>query len=319
MKKINIACISAGKHAIKNIIPSLVSSDYFNLVKIHARNLTDLEVFNKNLTDNEESIYFDKSIEAVYISSPNALHSNQIRKCLENGKHVIVEKTAITCFHESEKLFNLAKAKRLVIFEAFMYKYHAQYKFIKEVIASRKYGDLLFLEAAFGFPELEADNIRYQKKLDGGALFDAGAYSISCAQSLVPNLELASSKLFFSENHAVDTRGYASFVNKNASAFCYWYIGGSYQNFLKLTFENGILLTDRVFSKPIEYETTITLSKNGNIIEEFNFEPDNHFQNMFNYFYTKVIKNDLTSNFEALDQHKIIKKIYESESNLHWK
>ena len=238
MKKINIACISSGNHAKKNIIPSLISSRHFNLVKIHARNLSGLEVFNRNLTDNEDIIYFDKSIEAVYISSPNALHASQIRKCLENGKHVIVEKTAVTCFDDSEQLFDLAKSKRLVIFEAFMYKYHAQYKLIKEIVANKQYGDLLFMEAAFGFPELEVDNIRYQKKLDGGALFDAGAYSISCVRSLVPNLALTSSKLFFSKSYEVDTRGYASFVSEYSSAFCYWYIGGSYQNFLKVTFED---------------------------------------------------------------------------------
>lgn len=313
MRKLNIGCISSGKHAKKNIIPNLLSSPCFELVSIHARNTSGLEMFSIDITDKEETIYLDKNIEAVYISSPNALHGAQIRKCLDHGKHVIVEKTSITNFNESLELFELARTNNLVIFEAFMYKHHKQYKFIQDIIANKRYGDVLFIESAFGFPDLDPSDIRYQKNLDGGALFDAGAYPISCIKDLVGDLELTSSKLFQSTSRQVDTKGYATFANNNMSAFCYWYIGASYQNFLKLIFEDGILLANRIFSKPIDYETTISLWKNGNISEEFNFEGDNHFQNMFNNFYIKVIDNDLSSNFEAFNQHKIIKKIYESK------
>lgn len=313
MKKLNIACISSGKHARKNIIPNLLQSRCFELVSIHARNTSGLEIFSKDVTDNEEEIYLDKNIEAVYISSPNALHADQIRKCLDNGKHVIVEKTSITDFNESMDLFELARSNNLIIFEAFMYKHHKQYKFIKNVINDKRFGKILFAESAFGFPDLDPSDIRYKKSLDGGALFDAGAYPISCVTSLINDLELSSSKLFISNSQKVDTKGYATFVNENMSAFCYWYIGASYQNFLKITFEDGILLANRVFSKPIDCNTSATLWKNGNISEEFNFDGDNHFENMFTDFYTKIIENDLSSNFEAFDQHKIIKKIYKSE------
>tara|TARA_B110000879_G_C11182255_1_gene519079 strand:- start:6963 stop:7904 length:942 start_codon:yes stop_codon:yes gene_type:complete len=312
MKKVNIACVSAGKHARKNIIPSLISSPYFKIVKLHARNLSGLDVFAIDMTDNEEIIYSDKSIEAVYISSPNALHGNQIRKCLENGKHVIVEKTAITSFDESEELFNIARSKGLIIFEAFMYKYHKQYKFIRELVARKQYGDLLFIEAAFGFPELPADDIRYQKKLDGGALFDAGAYSISCVQGLVDNLKLISSRLFYDKHYEVDTRGFAAFASENSSALCYWYIDGSYQNFLKITFQDGILEAKRIFSKPINHETSVIISKNGNVIEEFNFDGENHFENMFHDFFTKIFEQDLSSNHEAYGQYKTLKEISKS-------
>lgn len=312
MKKVNIACVSAGKHARKNIIPSLISSPYFELVKIHARNLSGLDVFALELTDNEENIYLDKSIEAVYISSPNALHGNQIRKCLENGKHVIVEKTAITSFDESEELFNIARSKGLILFEAFMYKYHKQYKFIRELVASKQYGDLLFVEAAFGFPELEASDIRYQKDLDGGALFDAGAYSISCVRDLVNDLKLISSRLFYDKYYEVDTKGFASFASENSSAFCYWYIGGSYQNFLKITFQDGILVSNRIFSKPVDHETSVIISKNGNVIEEFNFDGDNHFENMFYDFSVKIGNRDISANIEVFEQNLILKKVFQS-------
>ena len=312
MKKLNIACLSAGKHARKNIIPSLISSPYFELVKIHARNLSGLEEFPAVLAGSEDDIYLDKSIEAVYISSPNALHSDQIRKCLMHGKHVIVEKTAITNFNEAEELFDLAQSKELIVFEAFMYKYHKQYKFIQELIQNRRYGDVLFMEAAFGFPDLDVNDIRYQRSLDGGSLFDAGAYSISCVRGLVTDLKLSSSRLFYNNSCEVDIKGFAAFSGKTSAAFCYWYIGGSYQNGLKITFEDGILVTDRIFSKPIHLETSASISKNGIVSETFTFKGENHFENMFESFFKKIADKDLSPNIEAFEQNLVMKKVFQS-------
>ena len=47
--KVNIVCISSGKHAIKNTIPVLIKSNYFNLVGINTRNKNNNNLLKKNL------------------------------------------------------------------------------------------------------------------------------------------------------------------------------------------------------------------------------------------------------------------------------
>jgi hypothetical protein len=47
--------------------------------------------------------------------------------------------------------------------EVSMFLYHRQFFDLKELIESEKYGEMLFVEASFGFPRLSKDDIRYSK------------------------------------------------------------------------------------------------------------------------------------------------------------
>ena len=59
-------------------------------------------------------------VEAVYVASPNALHTAQSRLLLEQGKHVICEKPLSAEPEELDALNDLARKKRLVYLEAIM-------------------------------------------------------------------------------------------------------------------------------------------------------------------------------------------------------
>lgn len=62
----------------------------------------------------------DRSIDAVYIASPNSLHYEQSLMMLEAGKHVICEKPAAVEPQEFEKLQSIADKKGLIFTEALM-------------------------------------------------------------------------------------------------------------------------------------------------------------------------------------------------------
>ncbi len=64
--------------------------------------------------------FAESDIDAVYIASPNALHYEQSRLMLENGKHVLCEKPITVTPDEFEELFALAESKNLVCTEAIM-------------------------------------------------------------------------------------------------------------------------------------------------------------------------------------------------------
>ena len=48
-------------------------------------------------------------IQAVYIASPNSLHYEQAKLLIENGKHVMIEKTITSNQKELEELINIIK------------------------------------------------------------------------------------------------------------------------------------------------------------------------------------------------------------------
>jgi predicted dehydrogenase len=198
MSIINIAVWSVGNHVIRNILPAIEKSNSVNLVGILTRNqkilVSQSNQYDCLAYDNVDELFTDTKIDAIYIGSPNALHYDHVKKCLLNNKHVIVEKSAVANLKEAQSIHKLAQEFNLLVMEGFMFTFHKQFIELKKLIKSKKYGEVLFFEADFGYPHLKKDDIRYSKRLAGGALNDAGAYTISA----VLNLFGKESELIFS-------------------------------------------------------------------------------------------------------------------------
>ncbi|PLX69211.1 MAG: oxidoreductase [Denitrovibrio sp.] len=56
-----------------------------------------------------------KKVEAVTIAAPTKYHFEIAKKCLEEGKHVLVEKPITTNIEQATELFNIAAKKNLVL------------------------------------------------------------------------------------------------------------------------------------------------------------------------------------------------------------
>jgi predicted dehydrogenase len=315
MNTLNIAVWTVGEHARRNILPAINKSESVNLFGMFTRNIDVLssqsEQYDCHAYNNSDELLQDSNVDAVYISSPNALHNEQVKQCLLNNKHVIVEKSALTSLKKTQEIIELAKNKNLVVMEAFMFLYHRQFSDLKKLIKSEKYGKILFLEADFGFPHLDKSDIRYSKKLAGGALNDAGAYTISAALNLLGlDSELIFSSVSNDESFEVDTSGLAILRNKNIKAICRWVMGASYKNEIRVWCEYGHIVIDRAFSKPEDYIAKIQVFHNGALAEERVSGKDNHFINILECFSSSIV--DKSYNLEhtrLLRQSEIMRKI----------
>lgn len=317
MKKniINIACWSIGQHAIKNMLPAINKCMEVNLSGIYTRNKLrsqeQCKLYNCTQYNNETELLSDPSINAVYLSSPTGVHRDQISMCLDAGKSVLVEKTALPSLKETNDLVAKAESKGLIIMEAFMYRFHNQFIQLQKILTSKKHGEIIKIDCEFGFPHLKQDDIRYSKELAGGAKFDAGAYTISAARQLLGcNGNVIWSELINGKGFDVDTVGYATIFSNGIVVNCTWGFGLSYSNKIRVWTEKGHILCDRVFSKQSDYPSEIVVEQNGNIIEVVKTGCDNHFVNMLIYFSNQVNQNSVESeNYETLLQSELISLI----------
>jgi NDP-hexose-3-ketoreductase len=321
MNTLNIAVWTIGNHSIQNILPAIEENNFFNLVGIFTRNKKNSDIQSQKynckgyLTTND--LLEDKTVDLVYISSPNALHFKQTMSCLSNDKNVLVEKSAFISSKESKKIIKIANEKKLIVMEAFMYLFHNQFFELKRLLDSKKYGEILSVEAKFGFPHLSEDNIRYSKDLGGGALNDAGAYTISAILNLLGfNTKLIFSSLKSDSRYEVDTSGLAFFKNNSASTsngVCFWAFGASYKNEITIWCEYGNIIVERAFSKPPEHEAKIEVYNNGVKVEEYKSGKDNHFITMLDFCAEKIINKDFyEENNKVLIQSDILENIRNS-------
>ena len=162
------------------------TSGKFQLVAVYSRKLETAEQFasrysNVQLFDQMDAFLMN-SFDVVYIASPNSLHYSQAKSTLLAGKHVILEKPAVTQPHELQDLVQTAKDNHCFIFEAARNYHEDAFATIKSFLADKQVlgADFNFAKYSSKMPELLAGNTPnvFSDRFAGGALMDLGIYPI---------------------------------------------------------------------------------------------------------------------------------------------
>lgn len=232
-----------------------------------------------------EKLLDRNDIDAVYIPQPPALHYRWARRALEQGKHVLIEKPSTTSYVESKELVELAKSKGLALHENYMFQYHSQIKRIQEIIKTGTIGDIRLLRADFGFPLRSQGDFRYSKALGGGALLDAGGYTLKLATLFLgPTLKVDTSYLNYLPGYEVDMYGNATLSNTDG-VVCQIAFGMdcAYQCSFEVWGSRGILRTDRIFTAPVDFVPNVVVeTAEGRRI--ISLEADHHFKHSIEEF-----------------------------------
>jgi len=313
-EKIKFGIIGCSSIAEKSFIPSIVKSDYAILVSLASRDINKAKLFANKFNceyDNDyNSLFARDDIDAIYISTVPSTHEKFIKLAIDNNKHVLCEKPFTTSLDSVKRILNYKKEKKLAIFEGFMYQFHSQHNEIKNIVLNGKIGFPKFFYAQFGFPHLKNNNFRYNKELGGGALLDAGCYTIHSARKFFEKEPIEVFSTLFSYKHEVDIQG-SILLNFGEGMHAHLSFGfdSSYRNTYSIWGSQGHLRTTRAFSIPANYSPKILIENNGNI-EEKKLTPDNQFVNQINYFCNYIFsedkqkewKNDILMQFKVIDR-----------------
>jgi predicted dehydrogenase len=148
--------------------------------------------------DDYDKLVADPDIDAIYNPLPNGLHGRWTRAALAAGKHVLCEKPFTANAAEAREIAELAANSDRVVMEAFHYRYHPLTLRVEEIIASGELGPLRRVEASLCFPLPKFSDIRYNYALAGGALMDAGCYTVHMVRTFggsTPEVVSAQAKL----------------------------------------------------------------------------------------------------------------------------
>ncbi|WP_163539181.1 Gfo/Idh/MocA family oxidoreductase [Gracilibacillus sp. YIM 98692] len=133
---------------------------------------TDLDEF----TNSEQ-------LDAVYIASPTALHSEHAIACLKAGKHVIVEKPFASNEQEVQAMIDTAKQHNVVLMEAMKTTHVPNFRLIQESL--EKIGPIRRYVANFCQYSSRYDKYKegivlnaFKPELSNGSLMDIGVYCI---------------------------------------------------------------------------------------------------------------------------------------------
>ena len=130
-------------------------------------------------------LFEDKKVNVIYNPLPNHLHLKTTIEASKNKKHVLIEKPITLESKEVDQLIKIAKKNKVIVKEAFMVRYHPQWKWIKEFINKGSIGKVRSISTLFSYSNIDPKNIRNIKKFGGGAIYDIGCYPVLISRYLL--------------------------------------------------------------------------------------------------------------------------------------
>ncbi|MCR9251360.1 MAG: Gfo/Idh/MocA family oxidoreductase [bacterium] len=141
-----------------------------------------------------EELAQDPEVDVVYIATPHVFHSAYSLLCLNHKKAVLCEKPFAMDSDEVTEMIDCAKANNVFLMEAMWTRFLPHYQYVLDLVSKKKFGEVISVEADFGFKAaFDPENRVWKKELGGGSLLDVGIYPIFAALSILgyPNEVLA--------------------------------------------------------------------------------------------------------------------------------
>jgi predicted dehydrogenase len=189
MEVVRIGVLGAAKIAPAAVIKPARQNARVEVVAVAARDRARAEKFAAKqgvpqVFDDYDALIASPDIDAVYNPLPNGLHARWTSAALAAGKHVLCEKPFTANAVEAEQVAGDADRTGLVVMEAFHWRYHPLAQRMVEIVRSGELGTLRHVSMSLCFPLPVFSDIRYQYDLGGGALMDAGCYTVHIVRTL---------------------------------------------------------------------------------------------------------------------------------------
>ncbi len=271
--------------------------------KEKARSFVD--AYGGHIFDSYHEIVTSGDVDAIYIPLPPALHYKWAKLALENGKHVMVEKPSTTCSRDSRALIEIARQNGLALHENYMFVFHKQIREINEIIrGGQAIGIPRLYRITFGFPRRALSDFRYNRKLGGGALLDAGGYTIRYASELLgASASLTAASVGYDPDFEVEVFGAATMINQEGQvAQLAFGMDNDYRCDLEVWGTKGTLTTGRVLTAPVGYVPRYTLKRNQEYTEHTLSEDDAFGKSLERFSACIELEDIREMNYEIIDR-----------------
>lgn len=173
------AVLPAFSHAKNSEAVALVSGDQEKLIEVGDKYGIELRCSY----DDFDHMLSTGQVDAVYIALPNNMHCEYTVKAARQHVHVLCEKPMAVTEDECQQMIRACDENQVKLMIAYRLHFEAANLKCVDLAQSGQLGDLRFFSSDFSQQVVEG-NIRLQRDLGGGTLYDLGVYCINAARYL---------------------------------------------------------------------------------------------------------------------------------------
>lgn len=318
MATVNWGIISTAKIGTEQVIPAIQKARNCTVKAISSRTEKKACSAAERLDiptayGSYDDLLADESIEAIYNPLPNHLHVPYTIRALEAGKHVLCEKPIALDAAEARNLLEVSGSyPNLKVMEAFMYRFHPQWKKAKKLVEKGVIGNLSTIESFFSYYNDDPNDIRNKADMGGGGLMDIGCYCISISRYLFgrePEEVIGEWKIDPRFQTDYLASGVLDFGTGTATFNCGTQLAPHQQ--VNIVGQKGRIVIDIPFNPPADKETDIRLYSEGEQ-RKITFSPVDHYTIQAREFAHAILNDtpvptalsDAVNNMKAIDSFR---------------
>ncbi|MEV4754170.1 Gfo/Idh/MocA family oxidoreductase [Micromonospora sp. NPDC049559] len=313
---VRLGVVGCADIAVRRILPAVVQHDSLRLVAVASRSAEKAERFAARFgcaaVVGYRELLERTDIDAVYLPLPPGLRYHWATEALNAGKHVLAEKPLCTSYDETRELTRLARRRKLVLAENFMFLHHSQHLAVRSLIEDGAIGEVQVFASSFGVPPLDPGSYRYRPELGGGALLDLGVYPVRAAQLyLSPHLEVLGATLRVDPMRGVDVAGSALLCRPDGVAVQLAFgFQHSYRSSYAIWGTRGRISLARAFTPPAQYRPVVRLEQQDRLTE-ITLPADDQVGNAVGAFADAVLSgaDRRTADEESLAQARLVEEV----------
>ncbi len=300
MNKVRWGILGTAKIAREAVVPAMLKPEYRERLEVTAvasRDLAKAQAMGERFSiakafGSYEALLADPAIDAVYVPLPNHLHVPYSLEALAAGKHVLCEKPIALSAHEAEQLARAAAERpHLKVMEAFMYRFHPQWQWAKQMVDEGKLGEVRAVHSCFYFYDDNPQGILHHAEWGGGCLMDIGCYPVSLSRWLFgAEPTFVSAVMEDDPSYAVDRSiaGVMQFPIGTATFSCSTQLANFQQ--VRIIGTHGRLELELPFNPPTD-RPLAALVETGGIAERVTFDTSDHYGIQADLFSRAILEN----------------------------
>jgi predicted dehydrogenase len=273
---IRFGIVGFGLHAVKRMMPGFKNAGHCRVTALSRRDLAKARESAREYDiplafDSTESLSRSPEVDAVFVTTPNSLHLQDVLTAIACGKAVLCEKPLGMNADECRQMVEAARLANVLFGVAHVFRFEQSTARLKERIASGQIGQPTFARSEFSFPGGPAHPRAWlydPKVAGGGPVADVGVHCIDTLRFVLQD-----------EVVRVSARGVSDKISGQLEAaavltleFSRGTLGtvlvsyrAEYRSPLEFIGENGVLRADDGLN--VEHPIQLQLSRGGQVVE----------------------------------------------------
>src|ERR1700752_5351001 len=154
---IRFGILGFGLHALKRLMPGFAMAKNSRVTALSRRELTKAQDSARQFAiplafDSAEDLCRSPEVDAVFVTSPNALHLPHVLMAIEQRKPVLCEKPMGVNADECRQMVEAALSANVLLGVAQVFRFEDSTARLREKIASGQIGRPVFARSEFSYP-----------------------------------------------------------------------------------------------------------------------------------------------------------------------